>query len=83
MPTAANLQSDLANARTHILASEWDDALVDLLAAETSLAGLPNTEWANWRESIDRLYSLIKQRRAEADTDHIPTRMQSVRGGRP
>jgi len=83
LPTAADLQSDLANARTHILASEWDDALTDLLAAETALAGLPNTEWATWREIIDRLYRQVERRRAESDTDHLPVRMQSVRGTRP
>ena len=75
MPSAADLQTDLANARTHILAGEYDDALVDLAAAEVALSGLPNTEWANWQQQIDRAYALVEKLRAENDSSHRPRRL--------
>lgn len=75
MPSAADLQTDLANARTHTLAGEYDSALQDLAAAEVSLSGLPNSEWASWRETIDRAYTLVEKLRAENDSSHRPRRM--------
>lgn len=75
MPSAADLQTDLANARTHTLAGEYDSALQDLAAAEIALSGLPNTEWGSWQQQIDRAYSLVEKLRSENDSDHRPVRV--------